>query len=285
MSLVRDALRGYADRLAAAGVDSPRLSAEVLLARAMGAGRIILVTEATRPLTPAELVRAEHFISRREKGEPVAYITGVKEFFGLDFAVTPATLIPRPETEHLVEEAERRFDSGEAFRFADLGTGSGVLAVTLAVRFPRATGLAVDLSGEALAVARRNAERHGVSGRIQFVEGDFLKPLPETGFDLAVANPPYVRVDEYAGLSREVAAFEPATALVSGADGLDHIRGLLPVVHEALFEGGSLLLEMGCEQGPEVLNILSEPGSGFSDSVIISDLAGLDRVAAATRCG
>lgn len=285
MPLLRDALLGYADRLAAAGVDSPRLSAEVLLAYALGAQRITLVAEAKRPLTNAELVRAEHFISRREKGEPVAYITGTKEFYGLDFAVTPATLIPRPETEHIVEEAQRLFPSDASFRFIDLGTGSGALAVTLAALFPQSTGLALDLSAEALAVARKNAERHGVADRIEFVPGDFRHALPGGAYDLAVANPPYVGREAYDCLDREVALFEPTGALLSGEDGLDHVRGLLPRVQTALRGGGVLLMEIGCDQGTAVLRLLNAQDSGFESGVIISDLAGLDRVVRATRCG
>ncbi|MGE4506731.1 MAG: peptide chain release factor N(5)-glutamine methyltransferase [Desulfovibrionaceae bacterium] len=284
MPRLRDALLTAADRLAAAGVDSPRLSAEVLFARAVGGSRVTLLTDAARMLTTAELVRAEHFIARRERGEPVAYILGEKEFYGLDFRVTPGTLIPRPETEQLVELAEERFPLDAPLRFLDFGTGSGALAVAVAVRFPRARGVALDLSSGALEVARSNARRHGVEERVRFVEADFTAEPPLTGADLVVANPPYVSEAEYAGLDREVAAFEPRSALVSAEEGLAHLRGLLPRAAQALAPGGLLLVEIGCGQGAGALDLLRSCG-GFEAGAVLPDLAGLDRVLRATRCG
>lgn len=285
MPLVREALRGYTHRLTEAGVDSPRLSAEVLLAHAMGRDRIALISEATSPLATADLDRAEHFLSRREKGEPVAYIMGVKEFYGLDFQVTPATLIPRPETEHIIEEAEKLYSLDAPIQFLDLGTGSGALAVTLSVRFPQSSGMALDISEEALTVAQRNAVTHGVADRVQFVCADFMQSLPLEDVDLIVANPPYVSAEECDALSPEVADYEPRTALYSANNGLAHYRGLLPHARNSLKSGGILLMEIGYRQGEALLEMLDEFGSGFENSVIISDLAGLDRVIRATRCG
>ncbi len=285
MTFVRDALRSYTCRLDEAKVDSPRLSAELLLAHAMGADRVRLIMDAALPLTVAELVRAEHFISRRAKGEPVAYILGSKEFYGLDFTVTPATLIPRPETEHIIEQAEQLFDTSSPLRFLDLGTGSGVLAVTLAVRFPKARGKALDLSKEALSVACGNAKQHNVADQVEFLQADFTDPLPGTELDLVVCNPPYVSEEEYATLSPEVAEFEPKLALLSPDHGLELIRRMLPVAFNALRTGGVLLLEIGCNQGADVLRLLSNESLGFEKSVIICDLAGLDRVAIAHKCG
>lgn len=284
MPRIKEALGLAADRLAEAGVDSPRLSAQVLLAYAIGADRVRLLTDAARDLTSAELVRLEHFVSRREQGEPVAYILGRKEFYGLDFIVTPDTLIPRPETEHIVEEAERLLDRGAPLSFLDLGTGSGALAVTLAVRFPRGRGTGLDTSGEALEVARRNARAHGVAERLDFLKADFTAPLPLADLDLVVSNPPYVGAGEFGLLSREVSGFEPESALVSPQEGMWHIRALAPRAAEVLAPGGLLLLEMGSAQGDAVLETLE--GSGQWQKVrIIPDLAGLDRVAAAWRCG
>ncbi len=285
MTLVRDALRGYTCRLDEAKVDSPRLSAEMLLAHAMGADRVRLIMDAALPLTVAELVRAEHFISRRAKGEPTAYILGSKEFYGLDFVVTPATLIPRPETEHIIEQAEQFFDTNSPLRFLDLGTGSGALAVTLAVRFPKATGKALDLSEEALSVARGNAKHHGVAQRVEFLQADFTSSLPGAELDLVVCNPPYVSEQEYATLSPEVAVFEPKLALVSPGHGLELIERMLPMASQALRPGGVLLLEIGYDQGARVLRLLSDESLGFEKSVITCDLAGLERVVSAQKRG
>lgn len=266
------------------GVDSPRLSAQVLVADVLGLTRLGLSLERGRELTPDEIERIRAFAARRAAGEPLAYILGRREFYGLDFAVTPDVLIPRPETEHIIEAALDAFSTDVPLCFADLGTGSGILAVTLAHYFPHAVGLAVDLSGPALAVARRNARAHGVVDRIAFVQGDFIGPILESGrFDLIVSNPPYVTDEEYAQASREVTGFEPQTALVSGPDGLDHVRAMLPRALEALRPGGLLLMEIGCGQAEGVKIITSNQCQEFRDVGVIKDLAGHDRVVSMRR--
>lgn len=262
-----------------ASVDSPRLSAEVLVAEVLGCTRLALVIERDREVSPSDAEHIRALVARRESGEPVAYILGSKEFYGLAFTVTPDVLIPRPETEHIIEAVESLYSTSDCFRFADLGTGSGILAVTLACLFPNATGIAVDLSPGALAIARNNGVAHGVDGRIEFVEGDFTIPLLEkNAFDCIVSNPPYVPKQEYAEASREVTCFEPVTALVSGADGLDHIRAMLPLVLEALKPGGHFLMEIGFQQGEAVKNILVDEMSGFKGVSILKDLSGHDRI-------
>lgn len=266
------------------GVDSPRLSAQVLAAEVLGLTRVGLSLERERALTPQETERIRTLAARRATGEPLAYILGRREFYGLDFAVTPDVLIPRPETEHVIEAALAAYSTDAPLRFADLGTGSGILAVTLAHCFPRASGLAVDLSGPALAVARRNAVTHGVDDRIAFVQGDFTGPLLETGrFDLIATNPPYVTDEEYAQASREVTGFEPKTALVSGPEGLDHVRAMLPRALEALRSGGLLLMEIGCGQAEGVKIITSKQCLESRDFGVIKDLAGHDRVVSLRR--
>lgn len=266
------------------GVDSPRLSAQVLVAEVLGLTRLGLSLDRDRELTPEETDSIRALVARRASGEPLAYILGRREFYGLDFSVTPDVLIPRPETEHVIEAALKGFSPDTPVRFADLGTGSGVLAVTLAHCFPHATGLSVDLSGPALAVARRNARAHGVHDRIAFVQGDFTGPILEKGrFDLIVSNPPYVTDEEYARASREVTGFEPRTALVSGPDGLDHIRAMLPHALEALRPGGLLLMEIGCGQAEGVKIITSNQCLESWDVGIIKDLAGHDRVVSMRR--
>lgn len=261
------------------GVDSPRLSAELLLAEVLGCSRMDLVLERDRIVEDGDAARIEALVSRRAKGEPVAYILGRREFYGLDFFVTPDVLIPRPETEHVVERVESLYSKDEPLRFADLGTGSGILAVTIATLFPRSTCLAMDRSPGALEVARRNASSHKVEARIEFVEGDFTVPLPGGPFDLIVSNPPYVTEEEFAKASREVTSFEPTEALVSGPDGLDHFRSMLGPVSDALRQGGRFLVEIGCGQGDAVKIITSREFPEFGTVSLIKDLAGHDRVA------
>ena len=280
---VREILHKSTAFLAERGVDSPALSAQLLLGKALGLSRLDLLLQCDRPLGEAELAAARELVRRRGRGAPSADLRGEKEFFGLAFAVSPACLIPRPETEHLVEEAEVRFPRDAVLAFADLGTGSGCLAVALAVRFAQARGLAVDLSAEALAVARENAARHGVGERLDFRLGDFADlaalGVARAGLDLIVANPPYVSEAEYAQVSSEVRDFEPSCALTPGPSGLEAIRALAPGARAALRPGGWLLLEMGWTQAAAVRDILA--AAGFAEVLIRKDLAGRDRVAAA----
>ncbi len=280
---VREILQKSADFLADRGVDSPALSAQLMLGKALRLTRLDLLLQSDRPLTEAELAAARELVRRRGRGEPAAYILGEKEFYGLAFSVTPACLIPRPETEHIVEEAEARFPRDAALAFADLGTGSGCLAVTLAVRFPQARGLAVDRSPGALAVARDNAARHGVGERLSLVQGDFADlaglGVAQGSLDLVAANPPYVSEAEYADVSPEVRNFEPRGALTPGPTGLEAIAALAPGAHAALKPGGLLLLEMGMTQAAAVRGILEQ--AGFAEVRIRKDLAGRDRVAVA----
>ena len=272
--------------LAERGVDSPRLSAEVLCGHALGLDRTGLVVKAGDVLSPEDAEAVEALVRRRAVGEPVAYITGVREFYGLDFAVSPAVLIPRPETEHLVEAVLERFGPGEMIEFADFGTGSGILAVTVAKLLSASRGTAVDRSPEALAVARANAEHHGVADRLTFLEGDFTAPLlPDASLDLLVSNPPYVSGPELETCSGEVVDFEPHAALYSADDGLAHTRGLLPRAAAALRPGGMLALEFGWRQGPAVLDLLGAPDSGFTAASLGCDLAGHDRFVTARRNG
>lgn len=199
------------------GVDSPRLSAELLLCHALGISRVELATRPEAPIPAPALDRLEGLLRRRAQGEPIAYLLGQREFFGRDFIVTPATLIPRPETELLVETALAALDalSASGIVFADLGAGSGCIGVTLCAERPAWRGVALDCSARALPVTARNIRRHGVAGRLLPVRGDFLAPCLAAGrFDLIISNPPYVSLADYASLSPEVRDFEPVTALV-----------------------------------------------------------------------
>jgi release factor glutamine methyltransferase len=278
---VRDILARSEDYLAERGVDSPRLSAQMLVAHALGLERLGLFLDMDRPLADGELALCRELVVRRGRGEPAAYLVGEREFYGLPFRVTPDVLIPRPETELMIDMVRECFPEDGRERFADLGTGSGCLAVTLAVRFPGWSGVAVDASPAALAVARENAARHGVSGRIEFVAGDFSVLCGRRErFGLIVANPPYVSQAEYLELSPEVAAFEPRSALVpdsaapGGATGRECFPVLARVAGDCLSPGGVFLMEMGCAQA----GAAKETFAGFPHVAGRTDLAGLDRV-------
>lgn len=292
MTTMHALLALFTKRLTAAAVDSPRLSAEVLLAFAMNMERSALVKECIehpdRELDPALRATAESLVRRREKGEPVAYITGRKEFYGRDFTVTPATLIPRPDTETLVEAALAFAASSpppHAPSFIDLGTGSGAIAVTLALELPYWQGTAVDISPDALRIAERNARDLGASN-LRFLVRDFLGPdLSRGPYGMVLANPPYVSEREYLILSPEVAEYEPKSALVppgDDADGLEHLFAVLDKAAELLVPGGLLLMEMGCTQGDALLAKAS-PLPLWRDCGIIPDLSGLPRVFRAVR--
>jgi len=279
---LREILRISEEYLGGKGVDSPRLSAQVLAAFALGMDRMRLFLDLDRPLMDDELDLIRPLIARRAKGEPVAMIVGEKEFFCRPFAVCRETLVPRPETELLVEIVLERFGREAAFRFADLGAGSGVLAVTVAAEFQGATGLAVDVSPGALDAARANAARHGVDSRIEFVLADFVDALALSGgYDVILANPPYVSEAEYGCLSREVRDFEPKGALVPGASGLEAYRAIAPAAFAALLPGGFLVAEIGCSQAEAVSGIFFE--AGFCDITVRKDLAGHPRAVAAAK--
>jgi len=274
---IREILQKTEGYLQGKNVDSPRLSAQIILAATLGIDRMGLFLDLDRPFKEEELSVARSLVARRGKGEPVAYITGSREFFSLEFAVTPDVLIPRPETELLVEETLRLFGSEDPLCFADLGTGSGCLAVTLAKRFAAAQGVALDVSPAALAVAKANAARHEVQDRLTFVTGTFEALLPvEGGYGCIVANPPYVSEAEFAGLSPEVARFEPRGALVPGVSGFEAFRAVAAVAQERLAPEGTLLVEIGWKQGQMVKQLLES--SEFEAVAVLPDLAGHDRV-------
>ncbi len=275
---VRNILAKSEGYLAERGVDSPRLSAQMLVAHVLGLERLGLFLDLDRPMTEGQLARCRELVARRGRGEPAAYLVGEKEFYGLPFRVTPDVLIPRPETELVIDLARGVFTVDDRRRFADLGTGSGCLAVALAVRFPGWTGVAVDASPAALAVARENAARHGVAERIEFVAGDF-SILCGRGerFGCLVSNPPYVSRAEHAALSPEVACYEPVSALVphpAGETGGECFPVLARVARECLSPGGVLLMEMGCTQAGAAKEAFAE----FPHIAVHKDLAGLDRV-------
>lgn len=262
--------------LRGAGVDEARLDAELLFAAVLGINRALLLAHPDRRLTPKELARCRELIARRAAREPLAYILGRREFFGLEFAVDGRVLIPRPETELLVEHALRLAGLSPAPALADVGAGSGAIAVVLAVRLPAAAVYALDASDDALAVVAANARRHGVAGRVRCLAGDLLAPLPGP-VDLVVANLPYVPTAEWQALPPEIRDWEPRQALDGGPDGLDPIRRLLAQAPPFLRPGAALLLEIGAGQGPAATDLARRalPGAVVR---LQPDYAGLDRL-------
>jgi len=290
---VGDALRAAAQRLRASGSRSPRLDAELLLAASLGVTRSDLFRRPERTLTEAEAERFESFVRRREAREPVAYIRGVRAFRTVELEVTPEVLIPRPETETLVEVALETLAAAPASGAGvsheplalDLGTGSGCVALALAAENPFVHVVATDISEEALGVARRNAARLGLEGRVDFAASDLFAGLPAgRRFDLIVSNPPYISAAEYAGLEPNVRDYEPRLALFAGADGLDVYRRLVPEAAGRLRRGGTLALEVGMGQAAAVRELLAAAGS-FAAARARADLGGIPRVVWARRRG
>ncbi len=277
---VMDYLRLAAGHLAASGVDRPRLDAEVLLGWVLGLDRVRLYVEHDRPLTPPEVDAYRACIARRARREPVAYITGVREFYSRPFFVDHRVLIPRPETEHLVEvaleELGRRFPGEKERRVLDVGTGSGAVAITVALEAPGTRVVAVDVSPGALEVAQRNAEALGAAERVRFLESDVFSAVGEETYHAIVSNPPYVSASEWEQLPPDVRQYEPREALLGGTDGLDLIRRLAAGAPPRLVLGGFLAMEIGEGQGEAARRILAE--HGFGEIRTIRDLAGKDRV-------
>jgi release factor glutamine methyltransferase len=267
------------ERFIRAGIppDQAAIDAEVLARTALGWERATWLARRDEPANPEAASRFEAMAARRELREPVAYITGHREFWGLDFVVTPAVLIPRPETELIVESAlERLADANRAWRIADVGTGSGCIAVAVASERPAASFTATDLSEAALDVARQNASRHGVGDRITFLRTSILHDASGP-FDLIVANPPYVPSSARPTLAPDVKDFEPDAALFGhGADGLDEVRAILAQSATRLAPGGWLLIEFGYGQGAAVRAAL-ENVSGLELEGILTDLQDHER--------
>lgn len=271
------------------GIDSPRSEAEVLLAYTLGLRRIDLYLRYDQPLNPDELSRFREVVRRRSNREPSQYITGRKEFWSLEFEVNPSVLIPRPETELLVEKAiECILDRGYK-RVVEIGTGSGVIAVTIAKELPILNSIvATDISFEAIAVARRNAIRHGVADRINFVVSDlFLAFRTEPLFDLILSNPPYVSQEDYEKLAPEIRNHEPSIALLGGGlDGTAKIRSILSDGWKRLRCGGMMLIEMGYNQASVLVQFFKEIAKNCSYRInVLKDYSGLDRILCVEKLG
>jgi release factor glutamine methyltransferase len=302
---VRAALKEAMARLRTACVPSHTLAAELLLVHILQRDRGWIYSHADEPLDLAAAEKYFALVARRASGEPTQYLTGHQEFWSLDFEVTPAVLIPRPETDHVIEVALERLasrgfkiqlDTGAPsarLRISDVGTGSGCLAVALAHELPHAEIFATDISAEALEVARRNAMRHGVAHRIHFLQCDLLSGIlhgtrdtdrgsGSRSFDLVISNPPYVARSEAATLPREVRDHEPYSALFGGPTGIEIYARLIDQAGSLLCRGGILVLELGYNSASQVQKIL-ESQPGWKNVKVTNDLAGIPRVLAADR--
>ncbi len=273
--------------LSQAGIESARLEAEVLLRDCLGVGQEVLYRSPDKRLSLEECRLYHQALLRRVRGEPIAYITGHREFWSLDFIVTPEVVVPRPDTERLVEVALEGL--GEPRRtikhkILDLGTGSGVLAVSLAKERDDLEIWATDISEGALGIAAKNAARHGAADRIRLLQGDLFEPIRgrEGFFDMIVSNPPYIRQTEFPTLPIEVRDWEPRIALDGGTDGLDCYRRVAREAHPYLVEGGRLVLEIGAEMAEEVRCLFAETGH-YRSIAVFQDYAGRDRVIVATK--
>lgn len=276
------AWRQIRDRFRQAGIDTPELDARLIAQHIFGLDAMALVRREREAIPDEWAAELERAALRRLAGEPVSRIVGEREFWGLRFALNAATLDPRPETELLVGEAIAFAEHKRSPRFVDLGTGSGAIAVAIASAIPKARGFATDISEEALAAARANAERHGVAARIDFRQGIWWQAVPHTElFDLIVSNPPYIAREEIATLQPEVRLFDPKLALDGGWDGLEAYRAIASQAARRLNPGGLVLLEIGANQGETVTRIFSR--AGFGRVEVQKDLAGLDRLVIASH--
>lgn len=292
---IRAALRQAIESLRVAKVSSHTLAAELLLMHALERDRTWIYSHPEDALDPAALERLTKYVSRRASGEPTQYITGKQEFWGLEFEVTPAVLIPRPETEHVIEIALERLGPrgikidmatgapSDPLRIADVGTGSGCLAVALACELPHANVVATDISDAALEIARRNARRHEAENRIRFMRTDLLAAILESNlFDVIVSNPPYIGRDEASQLPREVREHEPERALFGGTTGVEMYARLIEQSARLLRPRGILVLELGHNSANHVRGLLYGQPAWVNVS-ITNDLAGIPRVIAAER--
>ena len=283
---LKDALTSAVDRLSAAQVGSPRMNAELLAMFTLGCDRAYLFAHPERELTTEEQARLEDSLSQRARGVPAQYITGHQEFWGMDFIVSPAVLIPRPETEHVIEtvlQLANENNGGRApgipIHIVDVGTGSGCIALALAKEFPYAEIHATDISSSALEVAHANAARHQFENRVRFRQADLLQGLDAGAFDFVVSNPPYVGESEADEVQLEVRKFEPRNAVFAGPTGLEVIERLIPQALATLRPGGWLVIEIS----GSIVEGVKRLFGGWQQVQITNDLQGIPRVAFAQR--
>ena len=263
-------------RLQEAGVEGPVIDARLLVEAAAGASRTDIIADPHRALSQAQAATLEEYVERRRRREPVSHILGRKGFWKIMLSVTPDVLTPRPDTETVVERALRDFPEGQAFSVLDLGVGSGAILLAILAERPAAKGLGVDVSEEALAVARENAANLGLAARAALLRGDWTTGLADGGFDLVVSNPPYIPSADIETLEPEVRDHEPRRALDGGPDGLDAYRRLAPEILRVLKPGGRFAVEIGFDQSAAVETLFREAGAG--GVITARDLSDRDRV-------
>ena len=276
---LRETLNSAIERLAQAKVPSPRMNAELLLMFTLGCDRAYLYAHPERELTQDESRRYHDALLRRAEGIPAQYITGHQEFWGMDLIVSPAVLIPRPETEHVVETVLSLAHRDSTLRIADVGTGSGCIALALAKELQHAEIHATDISSAALDIARANAARHQLETRVRFHSTDLMRGLTDASFDFVVSNPPYVGESEEDTVQLEVRKFEPRGAVFAGKTGLEVIERLIPQAHDALKPGGWLVMEIS----GTIVNGVRDLLRGWAEVQITDDLQRIPRVAAARK--
>jgi release factor glutamine methyltransferase len=282
-------INGWADFLKGHQIENPRLNAELMVAHALGLTREKLYVELKREADPKEQAMIESLMMRRIRGEPLQYILGHQEFWSIDLKVDPRVLIPRPETELLIEEALHIFSNSPPIgspRILEIGTGSGAIAIALAKELEEAFIVATDISDRALMLARENASKAGVQRRIAFVLGDLFGPFGrrggQDGVDMILSNPPYVPRSEMESLAEEVRGHEPRAALEGGEDGLDFYRRIIGQAPSCLNDQGWLLLELGQGQGRAVIEMVRQCGA-FREPELLRDFSGIERVIKAQR--
>jgi release factor glutamine methyltransferase len=268
-------------RLEAAGVDGPVIDARLLVEAATGASRVDIITDPQRPLTDDQALALESLVARREKREPVSHILGVRGFWKIMLKVTPDVLTPRPDTESLLDVLLPRIPVDRAVSVLDLGVGSGAILLAILSERPAARGLGVDVSPEAVAVARENAANLGLSSRVALLRGDWTAGLASDSFDVVVANPPYIATGDLAGLAPEVRDHEPRLALDGGPDGLDAYRALAPQVMRVLRAGGVFAVEIGLGQGIAVQTLFEDAGAASVS--VHNDLTDRPRIVAGLK--
>lgn len=286
MVTVNEAINQAAHKFSRHGISNARFNAEVLLAHLLKKDRAWLITHSKETLESTGQQLFEDAVRRRVKREPLQYIIGSQEFWGLEFTVTSDVLIPRPETELIVEAAITAAQNVPSPLIVDLCTGSGCIAVSLAKELPAAQIFALDLSEKALVVARENARTHGVTGRIRFLDGDLLEPLEELDIrakvDMIVTNPPYVRTGDRVTLQPEVRDYEPAMALFAGPLGTDFHQRIIASAPEYLKQHGRLIMEMGLGQAEALVKLVRE-SKAYGAAEVLKDLAGIERVIVAQK--
>ena len=279
MTSIAEALRYAQDILSDNGIAEPRRESVSLLARTLEKDKTFLYAHPEDALSYDEKTLFESYLNRRAAREPFQYITGVQEFYGLDFEVTPDVLIPRPETEMVVEQALAILSDHDAPTFCEIGAGSGCISISILHAMPAARAVAVDVSSAALEVTRRNAQRHSVDGRLELIESDVFGRLGDESFDAIVSNPPYVPVRDFAGLQAEVRDFEPHLALTDGSDGLSIIRRIIRDSPRFLRPGGHLLMEIGFDQSEKVAPMFDQ--AVWLMPNFLPDLQGIPRLVSA----